>query len=81
MCIVLARTACIRVYSLASTGDPLLVASAGVLEEELEWILSHSQTPHTLAHGKLNHLVQQENGMVSICWLKYFARLYKSIIL
>ncbi|CAI8037082.1 hypothetical protein GBAR_LOCUS20744, partial [Geodia barretti] len=60
---MLARTACIGVYSLASTGDPLLVASAGVLEEELEWILSHSQTPHTLAHGKLNHLVQQENGM------------------
>ena len=65
MYIVLALTASIRVCSLASTGNPLLVACAGVLEEELEWILSHSQTPHTLAHGKLNQLVQQENGMVS----------------
>ena len=35
-----------------------------VLKEELQCVLSHTQTPTTLVHEKLNDLVKQENGLV-----------------
>ena len=48
-----------------------------VLQEELEWISSsHTQSPHTVAHAKLNDLVRQEHGMVRDFSLVFIAECY-----
>lgn len=55
----------------------MLVADGVVLQGELEWILSsHTQSPHTVAHAKLNDLVRQEHGMVRDFLLVFIEKFY-----
>ena len=55
---------CCESTAVSTAGDPVLVADAIVLQEEVEWGLSHTQSPHTLVLAKLGELAKEEKGMV-----------------